>query len=62
MNTDAAELSSAASMLDDIIARVLEVARRYDGTDREDIAHQLHEVERNLRRASRQLGVVSRSL
>ncbi len=62
MSGDAAELSSAASMLEDIVTRVLDVAHRYEGTDREDIAHQLHEVERSLRRASRQLDTTRRSL
>ncbi|HEV8297920.1 MAG TPA: hypothetical protein VGQ20_11500 [Acidimicrobiales bacterium] len=62
MSGDAAELSSASSMLEDIVTRLLDVAHRYEGTDREDIAHQLHEVERSLRRASRQLETTRRSL
>jgi hypothetical protein len=49
-------------MLDEIVARVLDVAGRYQGTRHEDIAHQLHEVERSLRRAGRQLDTVVRTL
>jgi hypothetical protein len=62
MNSDAAQLSSASSMLDDLIARVLEVAARYERTDREDLVHQLHEVERSLRRAGRQLDGIVRGM
>jgi hypothetical protein len=62
MNSDAAQLSSASSMLDDLISRVLEVAGRYEGTDREDLVHQLHEVERSLRRAGRQLDGIVRGM
>ncbi len=60
--SDAAALSSASSLLDDLIGRVVEVADRYQGTDRESIAFQLHEVERSLRSASRQLDAVQRTL
>ena len=62
MNADAAQLSSASSMLDDLVARVLEVASRYEGTDREDVVQQLHEVERSLRVAGRQLDAAVRGL
>jgi hypothetical protein len=62
MNADAAQLSSASSMVDEIVARVLDVARRYEGTDRDDIVHQLHEVERALRVAGRQLDGAVRAL
>jgi hypothetical protein len=59
---DAAVLSSAASLLDDLVARVLEVAGHYQDTRQEIVAHQLHEVERALRMAGRQLEVARRSL
>jgi phenylpyruvate tautomerase PptA (4-oxalocrotonate tautomerase family) len=49
-------------MLDDLIARVTDVADRYQGTDREGVAFSLHEVERSLRSAARQLESVQRSL
>ena len=55
-------LSSASSMLDDLIGRITDVAERYQGTQREGVAFQLHEVERALRSASRQLESVQRTL
>jgi len=61
-SSDVAVLSSAASMLDDLIGRITDVADRYQGTDREGVAFQLHEVERALRSASRQLESVQRTL
>ena len=61
-SSDAAALSSASSLLTDLISRVVEVAGHYEGTDREQLAHQLHEVERAMRRASRQLDNAVRSL
>jgi hypothetical protein len=61
-SSDAAVLSSASSMLQDLIARVLEVAGHYEDTDRDVVSHQLHEVERALRQAGRQLEVAHRSL
>lgn len=55
-------LSSASSMLDDLINRITEVADRYQGTDREGVAFALHEVERSLRSAGRHLDSVQRSM
>jgi hypothetical protein len=60
--SDVAVLSSASSILDDLILRITDVADRYQGTDREGIAFQLHEVERALRSASRLLESTQRSL
>ncbi len=60
--SDLAVLSSASSMLDDLIGRITEVADRYQGTDREGVAFSLHEVERSLRSAARQLDSVQRSM
>jgi hypothetical protein len=61
-SSDAAALSSASSQLGDLIARVVEVANRYEDTDRDVLAHQLHEVERSLRMAGRQLDAAVRAL
>jgi hypothetical protein len=61
-SADLAVLSSSSSILDDLIGRITEVAGRYQGTDSETIAFQLHEVERSLRSASRQLDAVKRTL
>jgi phenylpyruvate tautomerase PptA (4-oxalocrotonate tautomerase family) len=60
--SDAAALSSASSMLDELVARVTEVAGRYANTDREDVVHQLHEVERALRIAGRALDNAVRTI
>ena len=49
-------------MLDDLIGRITDVAERYQGTQRKGVAFQLHEVERALRSASRQLESVQRTL
>lgn len=49
-------------MLDELISRVLEVAGRYENTDREMLAQQLHDVERSLRMAGRQLDNAVRAL
>jgi hypothetical protein len=62
-SADAATLSSAASLLDDLVARVVEVADHYqEGSRQEVVAHQLHEVERALRQAARQLETARRTL
>ena len=59
---DGAELSSLSSVMRDLGERVSEVARRYEGTDREDVAFELYEVERGLRGAIRRLDRLTRSL
>ena len=59
---DGAELSSLSSVIRDLLERVTEVARRYEGTDREDVAFELYEVERGLRGASRRLDRLTRGL
>lgn len=51
-----------SSVMRDLVERVSEVARRYEGTDREDIAFELYEVERGLRGATRRLDRLTRSL
>jgi hypothetical protein len=61
-SSDIAVLSSASSMLDDLIGRITDVADRYTGGDRESAAFGLHEVERSLRAAARQLDAVQRGL
>jgi hypothetical protein len=60
MDSPAAELSSLASALDDIQRRISAVAARYEGTDREDLAHGLYEVERNLATGARRLEKILR--
>ena len=59
---DGAELSSLSSVIRDLVERVSGVARRYEGTDREDVSFELYEVERGLRGATRRLDRLTRSL
>ncbi|CAN5163718.1 hypothetical protein BH18ACT4_BH18ACT4_02180 [soil metagenome] len=58
MDSDRADLSSVATALDDLTTRVTEVADRYNGTARDDLAADLYEVERALRTAARRLARV----
>ena len=51
-----------SSVIRDLVERVAEVARRYEGTDREDVSFELYEVERGLRGATRRLDRLTRSL
>jgi hypothetical protein len=63
MTHDAAQLSSVATALEELTARVLAVAERREAgagtTGRDDaVAADLYEVERALRAASRRLAMV----
>lgn len=60
--SDAAELSSTVAQLEDLAQRVEAIADRYVGSDREDVATRLFEVERAIATAARRLEVVQRSL
>lgn len=53
-----AELSSVATVLDDLTSRVVTIADSYRGGERDDVATQLDEVERALIGARRRLGTV----
>lgn len=55
MNSDIAELSTVSTQIDDLVARVTEVAERYHGTDEDAVAVRLFEVERSLMSAGRSL-------
>ena len=55
MDSDSAALSSIATALDEITVRVADLAGRYEGTPRADVATDLYDVERALRTAVRQL-------
>lgn len=52
---DTAELSSIASVLEDLQTRVVEVADRWRQREREDVAGDLYDVERSLRSAQRRI-------
>ena len=53
--TARAELSSVATRLHELVARVGEIADDLAGDDREDLGPELFEVERTLRTAERRL-------
>jgi hypothetical protein len=53
-----AELSSLATALDDLTRRVATIADQLDGTERDQVAAELFEVERSLRAAQRRLARV----
>ncbi|MGH9119450.1 MAG: hypothetical protein ACRD0A_16720 [Acidimicrobiales bacterium] len=61
MDADAAQLSSVATALDDLTARVVEAADRLRRRD-DNVAADLDEVERALRAASRRLATTVRTL
>ncbi len=59
---DRAELSSSSTQIDDLTRRVVAIAERYVGGEREDVSMQLFEIERTLRTASRRINGVVKSL
>lgn len=60
--SDAANLSSVKTGLEDLAARIVAVGDAYaDGPD-EDLSTRLYEVERNLLSAGRRLGVILKEL
>lgn len=61
MNSEMAELSTVATQIDELIARVTEVAEQYHGTDDDAAAVRLFEVERSLMGAARSLRSAMRS-
>jgi hypothetical protein len=54
-SSDAAALSSAASLLDDLTRRVADMAKAAASLDDDLIAGELFEVERNMMAASRRI-------
>ena len=52
---DAAQLSSLSTALEDLTRRITELADRYQGSPREDVAADLYEIERQLLTATRRL-------
>ncbi|MGI9605217.1 MAG: hypothetical protein ACR2P0_03675 [Acidimicrobiales bacterium] len=55
MSSDLAELSTVATQIDELVERVTAVAERHRGTEHDDAAVRLFEVERSLFSASRNL-------
>lgn len=62
MESDLAELSTVSTQVEDLIERVTTVAERHRGTDRDDVAIRLFEVERALHNARRGLQSAARSM
>lgn len=62
MDQSVAELSSVGSQLEDLTRRVLDAAKSYEAGSREDVSHELYEVERALRTATRRLNRAVRSV
>jgi len=60
MTSDEAELSTVATQIDELMARVTEVAERHRGTEHDDVAIRLFDVERSLRTATRSLNAALR--
>jgi len=50
-SSDLAELSTVATQIDELLQRVVDVAEKYHGSDRADVATRLFEVERSLQGA-----------
>lgn len=61
MDSDAAELSSVNTQLDELTERIHAAARRYHADNQEDVASELYEVERHLRSAVRRLSRLRRA-
>lgn len=55
MESELAELSSMATQIDELVERIVRVAQKHSGGEREDIAIRLFEVERSLHSAGRNL-------
>ena len=55
-----AELSSMSTALEELAARVTELADRYSGTEADSLATDLYEIERSLNEARRRLAKLAR--
>ena len=62
MTSDLAELSTVATQIDELVERVTHLAERHRGTDLDDLAIRLFEVERSLHAASRNLSAARRAI
>lgn len=60
--SDAANLSSVKTGLEDLAERIVNVADSYAGGADEDLSVRLYEVERNLLSAGRRLGAILKDL
>lgn len=55
MSADRAVLSTVSTQIDDLVIRVVEIAEEHRGSDTDDVAIRLFEVERALQQAQRGL-------
>lgn len=62
MDTDAAELSSVTTVIEELARRVVEVANRRSDDPDDPVVPRLHEVERSLVAAERRLRTIVRDL
>jgi hypothetical protein len=62
ISSDTAALTSLASQLADCEARLEQMATRHSGTDRDDLISALHEAERQVRSAAREIRRAQRLL
>jgi hypothetical protein len=58
MSEQAGQLSSVRTSLDELTKRIIDVADGFRGTERDDVAGDLYEVERALLAAARKLDSV----
>ena len=62
MNSTGAELASATSTIEDLMARISHAADTYQSAGDETTANELYDVERSLRSAGRRLATLVRRL
>lgn len=60
MDDERARLASAATILDELVARITEAGEHLVARHQEALAHEVFEVERSLRTAQRRLSAVVR--
>lgn len=61
MESDRAELSTVATQLEELAQRVTDMAERHRGTEYDDVAVRLFEVERSMHSAGRNLQAAFRA-
>lgn len=61
MERETAELSSVETQISDLTRRIVETAGVFKNGGRDDVAHELFEVERSLRAAARRLERAARA-
>jgi hypothetical protein len=59
-SSDAAELLSLLASAEDVQRRILDIARRYEGSSQEDIVSGLHELDRSFGAVLRKMSGVAK--